>query len=236
MAALIAAVMSHISGVINSCTTIATIDFYLPFINRRATEAQAVRFGRIVGVVVVLLGIVCAGSSSSTGKARLPVPAQRLRLFHARHRHHVPAGNPLEADHARGGLDGGHADHPADGALQFWLLPKMPFLNRTGIVFWVCMAVGVVVSLVTKPKPEAELTGLIWNARQPAAPRRAAGAVSRAAAAVSLVGPCDRRGAVLLRAISLTDGGWAGTTSGGEEGGKNVADRRPFGNNDACRQ
>ena len=25
------------------------------------------------------------------------------------------------------------------------------------------MAVGVVVSLLTEPKPEAELTGLIWN-------------------------------------------------------------------------
>ena len=39
----------------------------------------------------------------------------------------------------------------------------MPFFNRTGIVFWTCMAVCVVVSLLTKPKPEAELTGLIWN-------------------------------------------------------------------------
>ncbi len=47
--------------------------------------------------------------------------------------------------------------------LQFWLWPEMPFFNRTGIVFWVCMAVGVVVSLLTEPKPEAELTGLIWN-------------------------------------------------------------------------
>ena len=31
MAGLIAAVMSHISGAINSCTTIATVDFYLPY-------------------------------------------------------------------------------------------------------------------------------------------------------------------------------------------------------------
>ena len=59
--------------------------------------------------------------------------------------------------------------------MQFWLLPKMPFFNRTGIVFWTCMAVGVVVSLLTVPKPEAELVGLIWNRdslRLPADQRR----------------------------------------------------------------
>jgi SSS family solute:Na+ symporter len=41
--------------------------------------------------------------------------------------------------------------------------PKMPFLNRTGIVFWSCMAVCVAVSLMTKPKPDEELKGLIWD-------------------------------------------------------------------------
>jgi len=44
MAGLIAAIMSHLSGAVNSCTTIATVDFYLPYINRKATERQAVRF------------------------------------------------------------------------------------------------------------------------------------------------------------------------------------------------
>src|SRR5205085_390251 len=66
MAGLIAAVMSHISGVINSCTTIATIDFYLPLMRWKkgtaaregATDAQAVLFGRIVGVLIVVFGIL----------------------------------------------------------------------------------------------------------------------------------------------------------------------------------
>ena len=62
MAGLMAAVMSHISGAINSCTTIATVDFYLPYINKNATDQQAVPFGRWVGVVIVLLGIFWAGA------------------------------------------------------------------------------------------------------------------------------------------------------------------------------
>ena len=35
MAGLIAAIMSHISGAVNSCTTIATIDFYLALSSAR---------------------------------------------------------------------------------------------------------------------------------------------------------------------------------------------------------
>ncbi len=47
-------------------------------------------------------------------------------------------------------------------ALQF-ALPKMPFMNRTGIAFWACMAVCAAVSLMTRPRSAEELTGLIWT-------------------------------------------------------------------------
>src|SRR5690606_1143661 len=59
MAGLIAAVMSHLSGAINSCTTILTVDVYLAFFKKDASEQQAVRFGRIAGTVIILLGIAC---------------------------------------------------------------------------------------------------------------------------------------------------------------------------------
>ena len=164
MAALIAAVMSHVSGVINSCTTIATIDFYLPFINRQATEAQAVRFGRIVGVVVVLLGIACA--AILIGQEKRPVFLYLLDAYG----YFTPGIATMflmgilwkRTTHA-GALTAGLLTIPLSLILQFWLFKEMPPFNRTGIVFWTCMAVCVVVSLLTKPKPEAELTGLIWN-------------------------------------------------------------------------
>lgn len=61
MAGLIAAIMSHLSGAINSCTTILTIDVYLPYFRPNASEASSVRFGRITGVLVILIGILCTG-------------------------------------------------------------------------------------------------------------------------------------------------------------------------------
>ncbi len=163
MAALIAAVMSHVSGAINSCTTIATIDFYLPFINKRATEAQAVRFGRIAGIVVVVLGIYWANVLVSHKDK--PVFLYLLNAYG----YFTPGIATMfllgilwkRTTHA-GALAAGVLTIPLSLVLE-WLYPTMPFFNRTGIVFWVCMAVCAIVSLLTKPKPDAELIGLIWN-------------------------------------------------------------------------
>lgn len=61
-----------------------------------------------------------------------------------------------------GAITAGLLTVPLSLAIEF-AFPGMPFFNRTGIVFWACMVACAVVSLVTKPKPEAELAGLIWN-------------------------------------------------------------------------
>ncbi len=163
MAALIAAVMSHVSGAINSCTTIATIDFYLPFVNRRASEAQAVRFGRMAGIAVVLLGIYWADVLVSHKDK--PVFLYLLNAYG----YFTPGIATMfllgilwkRTTHA-GAMAAGMLTIPLSLTIE-WFFPKMPFFNRTGIVFWVCMAACASVSLLTDPKPDAELVGLIWN-------------------------------------------------------------------------
>jgi SSS family solute:Na+ symporter len=180
MAALIAAVMSHVSGAVNSCTTIATIDLYLPFINPRAGETQAVRFGRMTGVVVVLVGILWA--TMLIGRGDRPVFLYLLGAYG----YFTPGITTMfllgilwkRTTHA-GALAAGLLTIPLSVGLQFAMPPAMerwfphawaaagryltPQFNRAGIVFWTCMAVGAIVSLLTSPKPDAELTGLIWN-------------------------------------------------------------------------
>ncbi len=176
MAALIAAVMSHISGAVNSCTTILTIDFYLPFLHRHATEAQAVRFGQLAGVVIVGLGIFWAGVL--IGHKDRPVFLYLLNAYG----YFTPGIATMfllgifwrRTTHA-GALTAGVLTIPLSLVLEA-ACPKMPFFNRTGIVFWSCMAACVLVSLVTRPKPAAELVGLIWNKESlhlPAAERAA---------------------------------------------------------------
>ena len=163
MAGLIAAVMSHLSGAINSCTTILTVDFYLSYFRKDASEAQAVRFGRLAGTVIIILGILCAGLLLTNSNK--PVFLYLLNAYGL----FTPGIATMfllgilwkRATHA-GALAAGALTIPLSLAMEF-TFPKMPFFNRTGIVFWICMAVCVAVSLVTRPKPEAELKGLIWT-------------------------------------------------------------------------
>ncbi len=163
MAGLIAAIMSHLSGAINSCTTILTMDFYLPVIRKDATEMQAVRFGRLAGVVVTLLGIVCAGLLLNNSKKPIFIYLlDAYGLFTPGIATMFLLGILWKRTTHAGALTAGLLTVPLSLALEF-LFPKMPFFNRTGFVFWTCMAVCVLVSLVTKPKPDSELVGMIWN-------------------------------------------------------------------------
>jgi SSS family solute:Na+ symporter len=178
MAGLVAAVMSHISGAVNSCTTIAAIDFYTPLTRWRRrhmvlasghgkivdeSEDNTVRFGRIVGVVIILLGIVWA--QVLMRHSNKPIFIYLLNAYG----YFTPGiatmfllGILWKRTTQVGALTAGLLTIPLSLLIES-AIPTMPFLNRTGLVFWICMAVCAIVSLVTKPKPESELKGLIWN-------------------------------------------------------------------------
>lgn len=172
MAGLIAAVMSHLSGAVNSCTTILTVDLYLPWIRPNASEAQAVRFGKMMGAAVVLMGIVW--SAVLLRHSDKPVFIYLLNAYG-----YVTPGIATmfllgifwrRATHA-GALAAGLLTIPLSIGIE-WYAPMLPpaaaryvtpFWNRTGIVFWTCMLIGAIVSLCTKSRPAAEIEGLIWN-------------------------------------------------------------------------
>jgi SSS family solute:Na+ symporter len=200
MAGLIAAVMGHTSGAINSCTTIATIDFYLPYrrwqARRRsvalagaevtsaaaapagwddppdsttsdesggATDAQAVRFGRLFGIAIIAVGIVCA--ELLTRHSKMPIFLYLLDAYG----YFTPGiatmfllGILWKRTTTPGALAAGLLTIPLSLALQ-WIFPSLAFQNRTGIVFWTCMIVCALVSLLTEPKTDEQLKGLIWT-------------------------------------------------------------------------
>lgn len=163
MAGLIAAVMSHLSGAINSCTTILTMDVYLPYFRPKATEKQSVRFGKISGMVVIILGIACTGLLALYSEK--PIFIYLMNAYG----YFTPGIATMfllgilwkRTSHA-GAITAGLLTVPLSLALEF-IFPGMSFFNRTGIVFWTCMVACAAVSIVTAPKPETELAGLIWN-------------------------------------------------------------------------
>jgi SSS family solute:Na+ symporter len=163
MAGLIAAIMSHISGAVNSCTTIATIDFYLPYWRQDATDAQAVRFGKLFGVVVLVVGVFWANWLLAwTDRPMFSYLMDAYGYFAPGIATMFLLGILWKRATNAGALTAGMLTIPLSLALQF-LLPSWAGLNRATVVFWTCMLAGVGVSLVTSPRPEHELMGLIWN-------------------------------------------------------------------------
>lgn len=163
MAGLIAAVMSHLSGAINSCTTILTIDVYLPYFKKNASEAQSVRFGRLSGALIIILGILCTGILVlHSDKPVFLYLLNAYGLFTPGIATMFLLGILWKRTTHAGAVTAGILTIPLSLAIEF-VFPDMPFFNRTGIVFWTCMAVCAGVSLLTKPKTHAELEGMIWN-------------------------------------------------------------------------
>jgi len=57
-AALIGAIMSTIDSLVNSCSTILTIDFYQRLFKPSATESEMIRIGRYTAAVVLAIGVL----------------------------------------------------------------------------------------------------------------------------------------------------------------------------------
>lgn len=163
MAGLIAAVMSHLSGAINSSTTILTMDVYTSYFKKNATEKEAVRFGKLAGIVIILLGIICSSFLlNHSGKPIFLYLLSAYGFFTPGIATMFLMGIFWKRTTSAGAFTAGIITIPLSLIMEF-CFPNMPFQNRTGIVFWTCMVLCFVVSLLTKPKPGVEIDKLIWN-------------------------------------------------------------------------
>lgn len=60
LAALTAAIVSSLASMLNSTSTIFTMDIYKPYMNKGASEKQLVTIGRIVAAVALIIAVVIA--------------------------------------------------------------------------------------------------------------------------------------------------------------------------------
>jgi SSS family solute:Na+ symporter len=180
LAGMAAALMSHVSAVLNSSSTIVTIDIYKKLTNRDVTEHQQVRFGRWSGAVVLLASIGFA-IYFTTSETTLFEKIQTVFFFIA----------PPFAVVFTLGVLWRRANGIAalmtiilgfvfTGALKFFELlgpegTKHPLswhpswldyntFNHRAIVAWFfCMAVMITSSVLTAPPPTEKTEGIIWN-------------------------------------------------------------------------
>lgn len=173
LAALFGAIQSTIDSVLNSTSTIITLDIYRRFIRKEPApkgivplsggeEARTVRIGRIVSIAVLAIAIILAPFIGLLKKGVF-IYIQDL------YAHFAPPFSALFVVGLlwkRANAKAAVATVPTGIALSLLIdlvvskrLPWLePFLTRATVVWFFCAALMVVVSLATEPPPAEKTT------------------------------------------------------------------------------
>ena len=174
LAGMAAALMGHVATVLNSASTIITLDLYKKLAKRDVTEKQQVRFGRWSGAVVLLASIWIAIIFTQQPDTTLFDKIQTVLFFIAPPFAVVftmgilwrrANGTAAVTTMALGFLCSWVLFHNwGDAQNERHLLDPYNTFNHRALATWMfCMIVMIVTSLVTAPPPKEKTEGIIWN-------------------------------------------------------------------------
>lgn len=144
-AALIAAIVSSLGSMMNSISTIFTMDLYKPLFGGTATERQLVGVGRITSFTAIVIALIAARPLLAGADQVFQVIQEYTGFFTPG----IVAIFLLGMFWRRATEIGAVAAVIGSFALSLAFkiaLPEMPFMNRVGIVFLLCMGLGVALS------------------------------------------------------------------------------------------
>jgi SSS family solute:Na+ symporter len=144
-AALIAAIVSSLASMMNSIATIFTMDLYRNFKPGEESEGELVRTGRIASLSAIVIAMILARPLLGN----FPQAFQYIQEFTGFFTPGVCALFLLGFFWPR--TTSAAALLTALGSAVFSITfklawPELPFIDRVGIVFLLCIAVGVIVS------------------------------------------------------------------------------------------
>jgi len=183
LTALLASFMSGMAGNVTAFNTVWTYDIYQAYLRPQASDAHYLRVGRLTTIFGIAASILTAYVAAQFNNimdvlqlvfafVNAPLLATfLLGMFWKRATGHgafvgLVAGTAAAALHhgltlptgaiagVKGGWLGSVATYPSEMAQNFW----------TAIDAWtVCFVVTIVVSLMTKPREDRELAGLVYS-------------------------------------------------------------------------
>jgi solute:Na+ symporter, SSS family len=170
MAGLASGMLSHVSSVLNSSSTVFTMDLYKPFFGHGKSEQHLVRVGRVSAFVILAVATVLA----------IWFSRRQLGVFLLIQNVGAWVAAPIAAVFLLGVLWRRTTAAAATFVLVFafpytafveyylfkqvvWLMPFDNWLNRTLLVWLTSMALLVVISLVTRPPDAERIRGIIWS-------------------------------------------------------------------------
>lgn len=158
-AALVAAIVSSLGSMMNSISTIFTIDLAKPLVLRKASEKTLVTVGRVASFAALVIALCIAqpllGNSGQV--------FQNIQNWTGFFTPGIVAIFVLGIFWRRATELGGLIAVVSSVALSFvWpqIFPAMPFMDRVGIVFLIALALGVVTSYLQPRQAEARLVDL----------------------------------------------------------------------------
>jgi solute:Na+ symporter, SSS family len=164
LTALLAAFMSGMAGNVTAFNTVWTYDLYKPYINRDASDRHYLNVGRVATVAGVALSIVTAyivlGFASIIDYVQLLHGIFLAPLFGT-----FLLGMFWTRTTGWGGFAGLFTGTAVGVALYLISLDSSvgASMSRAWWAWCACVAVTILVSLVTQPKPESELRGIVWG-------------------------------------------------------------------------
>jgi SSS family solute:Na+ symporter len=146
-AALIAAIVSSLASMMNSISTIFTMDFYRHHVNKEGSEKHLVKIGRTVSLSAMVIALIVARPLLGNFDQAFQYIQEFTGFFTPGVCALFLVGIFWKRTTANGAL--GMAIGSAIFSLGFKLLwPALPFIDRVGWVFLLCVVTGVVLSLL----------------------------------------------------------------------------------------
>jgi solute:Na+ symporter, SSS family len=143
-AALVAAIVSSLASMMNSVSSIFTMDIYKAIINKKASEHHQVKIGRIASVAAIIIAMIIAPLLKNLDQAFQYiqeftgfVSPGALAIF--------LMGMFWKRATPNGALSAAFGTFVLSFFFKFFV-PSLPFMDRMGIVFLLCLLIMIVVS------------------------------------------------------------------------------------------
>lgn len=145
-AALTAAIVASLAGKANSISTIYVLDIHTKFFNKNLTEKQTVWTGRVAIVIAFIIALIVSPLLANFGQAFEYIQVYTgyvspgiLSIF--------VLGFFWKKATANGALTAAVLSIVLSAVIEHFF-PEFPFMNRMGVVFWICSLVHITISLI----------------------------------------------------------------------------------------
>ena len=156
LAAIFGAVVSSLASMLNSASTIATMDIFAK-IKKDATQYQLVSAGRVFVVIFVLIAILTAIALAEDLSSIFRYIQEFQGFISPGILSVFLFGFLIHRAPRYFGWLGIAVNVLLYGALKWWLAPEMAFLNRMAICLGVIMSLGAVLTLVNPLKKPVDM-------------------------------------------------------------------------------